>query len=111
MKGTIEIIIILLIIILILLFLLFAACYNNYLHNVIFNRKKRKLWKFIIKNVDKFEFSRETALGKCFTWGHYRAVIWYDNTCSIHIGNECILSDFDKIMSKRMYKLLSDKVK
>lgn len=111
METIMEMIIILLIIMLILLLLLFVICYNNNLYNIIFNRKKRNFWKFIIKNVDKFEFTHETALGKLFVWGDYKAVIWYDNTCSIHINNECILSSFDKVMSKRMYNLLLDKVK
>lgn len=104
--------IILISILVILILFVFIVFSNDYLYNAIFNRKERKLWKFLIRNVD---YIGAHELGKAFRWGDYLAIIWFDNTCSIHIGtstrHECLGTDFDKVMSNRMKDLLLTKIK
>lgn len=91
---------------------------SNSLYCAIFERKDRKLWKKLIKDCDKFKYvpSIYRTLGKCFIsdCGNYEVVVW-DNTsviekglCSVHDirSNNCILSPFDKKMSK----ILADKL-
>ena len=95
--------------------LTFVIFYNNYLYNAVFERKSRKLWKFFIKNADKFEYVTDTGLEKRFVWGDYIAIIWSDNTCSIHVKTpnirKCLVSPFDIVMSNKMFELLLDKIK
>jgi hypothetical protein len=87
---------------------------NNYLFNAIFNRKERKFWKFFIRNVNKFDYIGYSILGKSFRWDDYVAIIWFDDTCSIHIDSptkkECIGTNFDKVMSNKMRDLLLSKI-
>lgn len=101
--------------ILVILVLLAVIMFNNYLYNAIFNRKDRKFWKFIIRNADKFNYICTSKLGKEFHWGDYIAIIWNDNTCSIHVDTpvrvKCLVSDFDKVMSNKMRNLLLSKIK
>lgn len=107
--------IILVSILVILIVFAFIVFPNNYLYNAVFNRKKRKLWKFFIRNADKFDYVGELIISKVFRWGDYLAIIWVDNTCSIHISTptrkECLATDFDKVMSNRMKDLLLTKIK
>ena len=108
-------IIIMLIFLVIWILLAFIILPNNYLYNAVFNRKQRKLQKFLIRNADKFNYIGAHEIGKAFRWGDYLAVIWFDDTCSIHIGtsirHECLATDFDKVMSNRMRDLLLTKIK
>lgn len=87
---------------------------NNYLYNAVFNRKERKTWEFLIRNADKFNYIGAHEIGKAFRWGDYLAIIWFDNTCSIHVNTsnrkECLCTDFDKVMSNRMRDLLLLKI-
>ena len=111
-----DIVFIILISILVILILFaFIVFPNNYLYNAVFNRKERKLWKFLIRNADKFDYVGANGLGKAFRWGDYLVIIWFDNTCSIHIDTptrkEYLLSPFDKIMSNKMRDLLLNKIK
>ena len=50
-----------------------------------------------------------------FRWGNYVAIIWNDNTCSIHIDtptkSKCLGTHTDKTMSNRMRDLLLTKIK
>ena len=102
-------------ILVILLLIEFVIMPNNYLYNAVFNRKQRKTWKFLIRNVDKFDYVGAHELGKAFRWGDYLAIIWFDNTCSIHIDtstrHECLGTNFDKVMSNKMKDLLLTKIK
>ncbi len=95
--------------------LAFIVLSNNYLYNAVFNRKERKLWEFVIRNADKFNYIGHFTLGKVFRWSDYVAVIWNNNTCSIHIDTptrkECIGSCVDKVMSNKMRDLLLTKIK
>ena len=97
------------------LLIAFTAITNNNIYNIIFNRKERKAWEFAIHNINKFEYDGTYELGKTFRWGDYVAVIWNNNTCSIHISSptriECIGSYVDKVMSNKMRDLLLDKIK
>lgn len=111
-----DIVFIILISILVILILFaFIVFPNNYLYNAVFNRKQRKLWKFFIRNADKFDYVGELTISKVFRWSDYLAIIWVDNTCSIHTGtltrNECLATGFDKVMSNRMKDLLLTKIK
>lgn len=89
--------------------------HNNYLFNAVFNRKQREVWKFVIRNVDKFNYIGNLTTSKVFRWNDYLAIVWDDNTCSIHIDgpirSECIAIDFDKVMSNKMRNLLLNKIK
>lgn len=102
-------------ILIILILLSLITFSNNYLYNAIFNRKQRKFWKFIIRNADKFDYIGNSILGKSFRWGDYIAIIWFDDTCSIHVDTptrrQCLVTDFDKVMSNRMRDLLLNKIK
>ena len=95
--------------------LAFVIIDNNYLYNAIFNRKERKLWKFLIRNADKFDYIGTHEIGKAFRWNDYLVIIWFDNTCSIHINTstrtKCIGTSFDKVMSNKMKDLLLAKIK
>lgn len=97
------------------LLLAFVIIDNNYLYNAIFNRKERKLWKFLIRNADKFDYIGTHEIGKAFRWNDYLVIIWFDNTCSIHINTstrtKCIGTSFDKVMSNKMKDLLLAKIK
>lgn len=97
------------------LLLAFVIIDNNYLYNAIFNRKERKLWKFLIRNADKFDYIGTHEIGKAFRWDDYLVIIWFDNTCSIHINTstrtKCIGTSFDKVMSNKMKDLLLAKIK
>lgn len=88
---------------------------NNYLYNAVYNRKERNLWKFVIRNADKFDYISTHKLGKMFRWGDYLAIVWNDNTCSIHIDTptrrKCLGTNFDKVMSNKMRDLLLTKIK
>lgn len=99
-----------------IIFVLWAVMLsNNYLYNAVYNRKEREFWKFVIHNVDKFDYIGTHELGEVFRWGDYMAIIWYDNTCSIHIDSptkmECLGTNFDKVMSNKMRDLLLAKIK
>lgn len=92
----------------------FIILSNNYLYNAVFNRKERKLWEFVICNADRFDYIATHELGKMFRWGDYLAIVWCDNTCSIHIDTparmECLATHFDKVMSNKMRDLLLTKI-
>lgn len=112
----IDIVFIIMISLLIVIILLgFIVLYNNYLYNTIFNREERNNWKFVIQNADKFEYISTHELGKMFRWGDYVAIIWNDNTCSIHIDtptkSKCLGAHTDKTMSNKMRDLLLTKIK
>ena len=97
------------------LLLALILLFNNYLFNAVFNKKEREVWKFLIRNVDKFNYIGTHEIGKAFRWGNYLVIIWFDNTCSIHIDTptrkECIGTHTDKIMSNKMRDLLLTKIK
>lgn len=90
--------------------LAFIVLSNNYLFNAVFNKKERKTWEFVIRNADKFNYIGHFTLGKVFRWGDYVAIIWCDDTCSIHIDSptrkECLGTHADKVMSNKMRELL-----
>ena len=96
-----------------ILFSIITLC-NNYLYNAVFNRKERKLWKFVIRHVDKFEYVCTNELGTKFTWKDYVIYVWNDNTCSIHIDTptrrECLGTHADEVMSNKMKCLLLAKI-
>lgn len=91
---------------------------SNSFYCAIFERKDRKLWKKLIKDCDKFKYvpSVYETLEKSFIsdCGKYEVIVWdntlviYEGLCSVHDtkSNNCILSPFDKKMSK----ILADKL-
>lgn len=92
--------------------------FNNNLLCVIFEWKDRRLWRKFIRDYNNFKLLSSDNFGKEFisNCGNYIVVIWDNGSfiekglCSIHDvkTNECILSPFDKKMSKIMAnKLLS----
>ena len=93
----------------------------NSLYCAIFERKDRKLWKKFIKDYDNFRYvpSIYKTLGKRFIsdCGNYEVIVW-DNTsvgkglCSVHDVklDDCILSPFDKKMSKILADKLLEKI-
>lgn len=91
--------------------------YNNLLYEI-FDWKDRRLWRKFIREYNNFKFLSSDNFGKEFisNCGNYRVIIWSNSSfieeglCSIHDAktDECILSTFDKKMSKIMAnKLLS----
>ena len=95
---------------------------SNSLYCAIFEWKDRKLWKKLIKDCDKFKYvpSVYKTLGKRFIsdCGNYEVIVW-DNAsvideglCSVHNirSNKCILSPFDKKMSKILANKLFSKL-
>ena len=89
-------------------------------YNFVFNHNSWKLWKYYIKNYDKFEYFRTN--NSLFSYKIHvfklpstdiEAYIWCHKegpTCSIHNRDECLLSGFDKYHSKKMSKLLLGKI-
>ena len=93
---------------------------TNQTYNFVFNHNSWKLWKYYIKNYDKFEYSHTNT--SLFSYKAHafklpgtdiEAYIWFHEgypTCSIHDKEGCILSGFDKYHSKKMSKLLLRKI-
>ena len=116
MITIVDVVCIILISILVILILFaFIVLPNNYLFNAIFNSKEQKLWKFLISNADKFNYISANIIGKAFRWGDYLVIIWFDNTCSIHIytptRQEYLGTHIDKVMSNKMRDLLLNKIR
>lgn len=100
-------------------FILSANCgFSDNLSCAIFNWKERKLWRKFIRDYNNFKFLSSDNFGKEFisNCGNYTVIIWDNNPfiekglCSVHDAktDECILSSFDKRMSKILAnKLLS----
>lgn len=100
-------------------FILSANCgFSDNLSCAIFNWKERKLWRKFIRDYNNFKLLSSDNSGKEFisNCGNYIVIIW-DNSSFIEKGlssvhnaktDECILSTFDKRMSKILAnKLLS----
>ena len=96
----------------------FISSSSDNLFCAIFNCKERRLWRKFIRDYNNFKFLYSDNFGKEFisNCGNYRVIIWGNNSfieeglCSVHDAktDECILSSFDKRMSKIMAnKLLS----
>lgn len=82
---------------------------NDNLYCTIFMHKDRKLWKYLIKNASQFKQTYETEKSIMFEWNGYELVVWKnDELISVHKNDECILSYFDKKMSKKMYNILKE---
>jgi hypothetical protein len=84
----------------------------------VFEHNIWKLWRYYIKNYDKFEYchTNTSLLSHVFELPgtDIRAFIWFDEgypVCSIHDREGCLLGRFDKYHSKKMSKLLLRKVK
>lgn len=91
--------------------LLLIITTTNYFYCAIFEYKDRKLWRKFIKDYKKFQLGGKIDGYKLFVSddGKYHIIIYANNTCSIHTRDcKCILSNFDKIMSKKMAKLLTE---
>jgi hypothetical protein len=95
-------------------FILSANCVSC----AIFNWKERKLWRKFIKDYNNFKLLSSDNSGKEFisNCGNYIVIIWDNSSfiekglCSVHDAktDDCILSTFDKRMSKILAnKLLS----
>lgn len=100
-------------------FILSATCgFNNNLFCIIFEWKDRRLWRKFIRDYNNFKLLSSDNFGKEFisNCGNYIVIIWGNTSfiekglCSVHDAktSDCILSTFDKRMSKMMAnKLLS----
>lgn len=127
---TLVIVKIMLVVIISLFIVLFFGFYvlsssgkvSNSLYCAIFEWKDRKLWKKFIKDYDNFQYvpSIYKTLGKRFIsdCGNYEVVVW-DNTsfidglCSVRDvrSGKCILSHFDRKMSKILADKLLEKIR
>ena len=73
---------------------------------MVFERKDRKLWEKFIKEYQNFD--RVTSIDRNLKLffskdDKYHIWIWRNGLCSVFDeDNECLLSDFDKKMSKIM---------
>lgn len=97
--------------IVVIFMILFIITTINYFYCEIFEYKNRKLWRKFIKDHKKFQLGGEIDGYKLFVSDDdkYHIIIYANNTCSIHTRDcKCILSNFDKIMSKKMAKLLTE---
>ena len=98
-----------------LVVLFFTPDFNpyNYLICGLIFKKDRKLWKKLISNVDDFHYEGSWGLNYRFSSDKYNALVWDNGECSIHVKNKptCVLSSFDKRMSRKMAELLMKKVK
>lgn len=92
------------------LFLLITMCNNN-LYRMVFERKDRKLWKKFIKEYQNFECVRCDNRGNKLFYSKdnkYHIWIWHNGLCSVFDEHsKCLLSDFDKKMSKIMANKLN----
>lgn len=80
---------------------------NDNLYCVVYKRKDRKLWKYLIKNASQFKQIYETEKSIMFKWNEYEVYARkFDELTSVHTKYECILSSFDTKMSKKMYNSL-----
>ncbi len=97
-------------------YFILSSCDNFYC--AIINRKERRLWRKLIRDYNNFKLLSSDNSGKEFisNCGNYRVIIWDNSSfiekglCSVHDANtaKCILSSFDKRMSKILAnKLLS----
>lgn len=79
--------------------------------NYIFHHKEWKTWKYFIKNADKFQIDHIINQHEVYIWEQYKAIIWEDGLCSIHIKDgECIVSTFIEKLSKQMATKLKSSV-
>ena len=80
--------------------------HNHNLCCIVFRRKERKLWKKFIKEYQNFECDWYNDKNiKLFVSkdNKYHIYIWRNGLCSIFDEyDKCLLSDFDKKMSKIM---------
>lgn len=83
----------------------------NPIYVFFFEHKDFVMWREMLKNVDKFHFEYEYDGVYKFSDNQFYACVWKDGFCSIHKDNhECMLSPFYKEASKRMAKLLMQKI-
>ena len=81
---------------------------NHNLYCTVYERKDRKLWKYLIKNASQFKQTYETERSIMFEWNGYKLFVWKTNELvSVNKNDKCILSYFDKKMSKKMYNSLA----
>lgn len=77
-----------------------------------FEHKDFVIWREMLKNVDKFHFEYKCDDVYIFRNNQFYAYIWENGLCSIHKdNNECMLSGFYMEASKRMAKLLMQKIR
>ena len=86
---------------------LIVALFNRNLYCMVFCHKERKLWKKFIKEYQNFECAQynDKYVKKLFLSkdNKYQIYIWHNGLCSVFDGHDrCLLSDFDKKMSKIM---------
>ena len=86
--------------------------HDNNLYCKLYLKEKRKLWQELISNVDDFHYECNWGLNYRFSSDNYTAYVWEDGECSIHLknGTTCVLSSFDKRMSRKMAELLMSKL-
>lgn len=76
-----------------------------------YEHKEFVMWREMLKNVDKFHFEYKCDGVYTFRDNQFYACVWKDGLCSIHKDNNgCILSSFYEKASKRMAKLLMQKI-
>ena len=72
-------------------------------YNYIFEHEEWKVWKYFIKNAEKFQIEYIIDKAEVYIWEQYKAIIWEDGLCSIHTENgECLACTFNKKLSKQM---------
>ena len=94
---------------LIIMIIMLNIVTNRNLYCAIFMYKDRRLWKYLIKNASQFKQTKEIEKRIWFEWNEYELFIHKnDELVSVHKNDECILSRFDKKMSKKMYNTLKE---
>ena len=96
-------------IILIISMVMLIIITNHNLYCVVFERKDRKLWKFFIENANNFKLVSSWHNSAVLEYDGYKICVWYvSKSTSVHLEDECVLSNFDEKMSRRMYNTLKE---
>ena len=109
MEMFVEISFYVVVMILIIFMVMLIIITNRNLYCAIYYHKDRKLWKYLITNAFQFKQTYETEKSIWFEWDGYELFVWKnDELISVHKNDECVLSHFDKKMSKQMYNTLKE---
>ena len=94
---------------LIIMMFMLTIITNINLYCAIFKYKDRRLWKFLIENVNNFKVIYNTQKSILLEWDGYELFVRKNNELvSVHKNDECILSYFDEKMSKKTYNTLKE---
>ena len=104
---------IIVIIILVILLAVQLSFFNKKIYCYIFEHEDWKKWESYIRNVSQFQYEGNYPLCCSFIVPNtdITAEVWKETgLCSIHDNYGCVLSTFDKYHSKKIAKLLMNKI-